>query len=205
MDEVTQFFEQHIGAIIYSTSAKPVDITADVYNVTGSSKDPKLGKSWKKLLKQYGIDGPCYVTNQEPDKPDTSHDKGTWLGGHMALTRDGKVETGGISYLMPLCAWHNSKARDRKNFEHSKTKMLELSGFMEGQTAFTFNMRRKDLDAHRIAVKTSKGWEITTKNSLDGRTISDVTEKLFVSTRSPFVILSLDGSTEKLIVTDANI
>ena len=123
----------------------------------------------------------------------------------MALTRDGKIPHGGISYLMPLCAWHNSKARDGKNFEHTKTKMLELGGFMEGQTPFTFNMRRKDLGSHRIIVKTNKGWEVTAKDSLDGGTITDVTAKLSVSTRSPFIILSLDRSKEKLIVTDANL
>lgn len=114
VDEVVEFFREHMNGIIYSTHAKPIDLSVDVYNVKGSSDDPKLSASWKALLEEYEIYGPCYVTNQKPDKPDTSHDKGTWLGGHMALTKDGLVEPGGITYLMPLCAWHNSKSRDEK-------------------------------------------------------------------------------------------
>ena len=110
MDEVTQFFKQHMGGIIYSTSAKAVDISTDLYNVTGSSKDPKLGKSWKKLLKEYGIVGPCYVTNQKPDKPNTIHDKGTWLGGHMALNQDGVVMVGLVNVTKPASHTRHHKS-----------------------------------------------------------------------------------------------
>ena len=106
---------------------------------------------------------------------------------------------------MPLCAWQNSTARDEQNFEHSKTRMLELSGFMEGQTALTFNMRRKDLDTHRIAIKKGNGWELVIKSTLDGRTISEVAAGLSVTSQNPFVILSLDRSSGKLMVTDANL
>ena len=123
----------------------------------------------------------------------------------MALNQDGVVIVGGISYLMPLCAWHNSTARDEKNFEHSKTRMLELSGFMEGQTALTFNMRRKDLDTHRIAIKKGTGWKLVAKSSLDRGTISEVAAGLSVTSQNPFVILSLDHLSGKLMVTDANL
>lgn len=206
LDKVEQFLTDNLAGMIFSTSATVVHIAQDVYNVTGSSKDPKIGgKSWKRLLKDNGITGPCYVTNQKPDRPDTSHQKGSWLGGHMALTKDGKIAPGGDSYLMPLCSWHNSTKRNKKNFAHTRIKMLELGGYMEGQNAFTFHIRRKDLGEHRIAVKGEQGWEVMSTDALDGKSLVEMTERLSIPEKSPFIILSLAPSAERLIVTDARI
>ena len=137
---------------------------------------------------------PCYVTNQKPKKPNTSHDKGTWLGGHMALTKDGKIEPGGTSYLMPLCAWHNSTARDEKKFEHRKIKMLELGGYMEGQNAFTFHMRRRDLGEFRILhQEPDEGWLIDQIAPAE-ITKSTMSKKGSRLVAKPYMVLKLDAS-----------
>ena len=205
-DDTLEFFAkyQSTDAIIYSTTAKVTTISADVFNVTGSSGDPKIGgKSWKQLLKDNGIYGPCYVTNQKPDTPDTSHDKGSWLGGHMALTKDGIIAPGGTSYLMPLCAWHNSTARDEKNFKHDKTKMLELGGFMEGQNAFTFHARRKDLGEYRILHQEAQGWAIDQVTSTE-ITKSAISAKGQALLAKPHIILKLNPRKDTLTVLDGN-
>lgn len=205
-DEVLEFFAKHSspGAIIYSTSAEVVNISVDVYNVTGSHKDPPIGrKSWKRLLKDNGIYGPCYVTNQTPDRPDTTHDQGKWLGGHMALTKDGVIPHGGTSYLMPLCAWHNSTARNRHNFEHNKTKMLKLGGFMEGQNAFTFHMRRKDLGEYRVLHQEAGDWRFKQVTSTDIKK-SSLTQKGAALMAQPHIILRLDPSKDTVTVLDGN-
>ena len=59
----------------------------------------------------------------------------------MTPDAEGDVPIGGDCYLMPLCSWHNNKARDRQVFEHTQTKMLELSGYMQGEAAATFLAR----------------------------------------------------------------
>jgi len=206
VDEVEQFFKQHLGGIIFSTSADVVYVEQDVFNVTGSDKDPKIGgKSWKTLLKENGIYGPCYVTNQKPDRDDTTHDEGKWLGGHMALTKDGIIQPGGDSYLMPLCSWHNHTKRDHRNFEHDKTKMLKLGGFMKGQNALTFHIRRKDLGLHRILIKGSQGWQVSIMDSLDAGAINVFRDRLSATSRNPYVVLMLDRSGEGLISLDSNI
>lgn len=205
-DEVLEFFAKYNApdSIIYSTSATIVDISEDVFNVRGSSGDPKIGgKSWKQLLKDNGIYGPCYVTNHKPDKPDTSHDKGSWLGGHMALTQDGIIAEGGTSYLMPLCPWHNSKARDGKNFKHSKTRMLELGGYMEGQNAFTFHVRRKDLGEYRVLYQEAGDWRFEGVTSTDVKKASLIQKGTAFMAR-PHIILRLDPSTGHLTQLDRN-
>ena len=59
----------------------------------------------------------------------------------MTPNSSGEVEQGGVSYLMPLCYWHNHTARNNKAFKHKETRMLKLTGFMEGETPITFSMR----------------------------------------------------------------
>jgi hypothetical protein len=116
-----------------------VDYEGVLYNVDGSKDDPKLGQAWKGLLKKNGIDGNCYVTHP-PAKVGSTHPKFV-VGGHMTPNKAGKVKPGGICYLMPLCGWHNSTARNEEPFEHEETRMLELSGYMERDLAETFLAR----------------------------------------------------------------
>lgn len=142
------FVERFGDAGILSTNATRVNFTGDLYNVDGSSPDPKIdGESWKGLLLSYGIDSDCYVKNETPTG--NSHPNFS-VGGHMTPNSDGKVAIGDDTYLMPLCSWHNSKARDGVAFEHSKTLMLKLSGFLESEVAATFLARLPSEERHSI-------------------------------------------------------
>ena len=158
--EVVNFFRRHKGEVLLSTRAFVVNVFDDVYNVTGSTRDPKIGsRSWKQLLIDHGINDDCYVTNQKPPSR-TSHADFS-VGGHVTINADGSVQEGQDSYLMPLCFWHNNTHRDGKNFSHSKTKMLRLEGFMQGDTVTTFMARSSDItDApNRIIYETDEGWD----------------------------------------------
>ena len=142
------FVERFGNAGILSTSATLVNFTGNLYNVDGSSPDPNIdGESWKGLLLSYGIESDCYVTNETPTGNSHPNFK---VGGHMTPNSDGKVAIGADSYLMPLCSWHNSKARDEVAFEHSKTLMLKLSGFLESEVAATFLARLPSEERHSI-------------------------------------------------------
>jgi hypothetical protein len=133
---------------LYSTGSQLINYPGVLYNVDGSSDDPQIsGESWKGLLIANGINAPCYVTNETPNG--NSHPKFS-VGGHMTPNPDGKVEFGADSYLMPLCSWHNSKARDGVPFTHTNTLMLKLSGFMEGEIAATFMARLPSEKRHSI-------------------------------------------------------
>lgn len=145
-DKVRLFLERHMDKTLFSTGARLVDIEDVLYNISGSTDDPQEvkdheGKDWKKLLTSFKGLNPthCYVDNVPPEGP-SSHPNFS-VGGHMTLNPSGEVEEGGISYLMPLCYWHNHTARNNKAFEHEETTMLELTGFMEGETPITFLMR----------------------------------------------------------------
>lgn len=142
------FVDRFGNAGIRSTSATLVNFSGVLYNVDGSSPDPKIeGESWKGLLQAYRIDSPCYVENETPTG--NSHPNFN-VGGHMTPNSDGKVAMGADTYLMPLCSWHNSKARDGIAFEHSKTLMLKLSGFLESEMAATFLARLPSEERHSI-------------------------------------------------------
>ncbi len=124
---------------IKSTGAALVNYAGVLYNVDGSSSDPQIdGRSWKRLLIDYGIDSDCYVTNATPGR--NSHPTFN-VGGHMTPNSDGRVEPGEDSYLMPLCSWHNSKARDGVAFSHDHTLMLKLFGYMQSEPAASFLAR----------------------------------------------------------------
>ena len=138
------FFARYEKMVLRSTGSKVVHIADDLYNVDGSRCDPGLGASWKQLLIDNGINGPCYVTNK--DKPSKSHPNG-WLGGHMTKDSTGHVPNGGSCYLMPLCSWHNSTARNGVAFTHDETEMLLLTGYMNCDTALTFSLRQGESDA----------------------------------------------------------
>lgn len=127
-----------------TTGATVKTITADLYNVEGSTDDPKKvpdheNESWKNLLislvPEITVDSKCYVTNGG----EGSHDNFS-LGGHMTKESNGGV-INKTCYLMPLCYWHNNPARDGDKFEHTKTEMLELTGYMEGELNVTFELR----------------------------------------------------------------
>lgn len=141
---------------IRSTGATVVDFSGDLYNVDGSSLDPIIdGLNWKQLLISRGINGNCYVNNVKAPS-DSSH-PGFDVGGHMTTNKDGKVSTGGTSYLMPLCKWHNSIYRNKMAFSHSQTKMLKLSGYMEGDVSATFMARMPTREKFSAAQVTEKG------------------------------------------------
>jgi hypothetical protein len=132
-DQVRSFISQYADKKLFSTGATLVDFTGVLYNVSGSTKDPKAvrdhkGAAWKKLLMEKSpafAEAPCYVThppaNQNSSHPDFS------VGGHMTPNKSGKVEQGGVTYLMPLCKWHNSTSKNGIPFKHIRTKMLRLT------------------------------------------------------------------------------
>jgi hypothetical protein len=141
VDQVRDFVERFSELRLLSTGAEVVNISDPLYNVIGSTGDPiPLGaSSWKNLLIEEAdipSDSDCYVTNDTPSgnsHPDFS------VGGHMTINSDGSVGADGICYLMPLCYFHN--AQDGEAFEHSNTKMLKLTGYMQGELFATFSAR----------------------------------------------------------------
>lgn len=137
IDQVRQFIQRYATVGFYSTGANLVDFSDDLYNVQGSTKDPKgvpdhEGVTWKNLLIRLGdlADASCYVTNATPDEG-SSHPSFA-VGGHMTPDSTGTVPVGDVSYLMPLCKWHNSTSRDGVAFEHTETKMLRTDGVYGG-------------------------------------------------------------------------
>lgn len=149
INHLREFVKKWDGFELFSTGATLVNFTSDLYNVDGSSDDPTInGLAWKKLLIDRGVDGNCYVTNVKPTKK-SSHPEFS-VGGHMTTNSDGSVAVGGVCYLMPLCKWHNSTARNGKAFSHTKTSMLKLTGFMQGDIAATFKARLDNGDAFSI-------------------------------------------------------
>ena len=193
--QLVDFIRRNKRVGFFSTSAKVVNVYSDVYNVSGSTKDPKIGgKSWKQLLISHGINNDCYVTNQKPPSG-TSH-KNFSVGGHVTDNLNGVIAIGDITYLMPLCYWHNSTSRDGHNFNHTETEMLELAGFMQGDTGTTFMARLSDgLDeASRVIFETEDGWDF---KKLKEDEYNDLKEersfKLFDSRDSvPFFVIRRD-------------
>jgi len=152
---------------LLSTGAEVVDFSGDLYNVTGSTNDPAAiprhtDEAWKRLLiSMAGLasDTSCYVTNVLATRG-SSHPKFS-VGGHMTTDPDGTVGEGGSCYLMPLCKWHNSTARDGQRFEHSKTRMLKLTGYMQGELAATFALRQPSHEPFALLMfdPTDKQWK----------------------------------------------
>lgn len=131
-----------------------------LYNVDGSSDDPEInGESWKGLLIRNSIDGECYVTNV-PAPADKTHPQFS-VGGHMTTIKSGKVPRGGISYLMPLCSWHNHYARNHEAFELRSPKILKLFGYQLAEPAATFMARAVDGPAYSmvsVSEHSRTGW-----------------------------------------------
>src|SRR5690349_10282282 len=118
---VRQFVDEYRDRTIESTGASVVSCTVDLYNVVGSEPDPKRvpkheNQAWSALLTSYGIGGYCYVTNAGAG----THPQFN-VGGHMTPDDQGSVPVDGTCFLMPLCFWHNSTARDGVRFFHSET------------------------------------------------------------------------------------
>jgi hypothetical protein len=146
-----------------STGATVVYVTADLYNVKGSTHDPKKvprheGKDWKSLLIDYKIPAAskCYVTN-DPAPPGKSHPDFS-VGGHMTTNPSGQVPKGGTCYLMPLCSWHNNSSRDGTLFSHALTEMLQLTGYMEGELALTFQVRLPSSEPFALLFSKDGAW-----------------------------------------------
>ena len=165
--EKVQNFINRFGDIgILSTGSTVVNFSGVLYNVSGSTHDPKEvpgheGDSWKRLLIDQANLGSasCYVTNIEP--PHNSSHPGFSVGGHMTTNSDGNVEHGADSYLMPLCYWHNSTARDGEPFQHTQTKMVKLSGYMQGELAATFGLRQPNTSPYALLYfdQVDKNWK----------------------------------------------
>lgn len=155
IEKVRSFIKRYAHIGLLSTGARPVDFDDDLYNVKGSTDDPRqvpehVGLTWKQLLvKRAGLGhANCYVTNSIPDEVSSHPNFG--VGGHMTPNSAGIVGNGDISYLMPLCKWHNSTSRNDVAFEHTETRMLELTGFMEGDLAVTFAIRLPSEEQHSL-------------------------------------------------------
>lgn len=139
-EQLKQFVARFGDMQIQSTGARVVSYLGDLYNVVGSTNDPKIdGQTWKALLQAYGISGNCYADT--PVSPGGTTHPAFNVGGHVTPNADGNVPTGDICHLMPLCSWHNATALDGQVFQHTQTEMLELSGYMQGEPAATFLAR----------------------------------------------------------------
>ncbi len=148
-----------------STGASIINYSGVIYNVDGSTDDPhqipgSIGYNWKKLLIQYGIgiglDNKCYVSDPLPNS-ESSHPSFS-VGGHMTDNPDGIVEKGGISYLMPLCKWHNSTARNGVPFSLNNDVILELTGYMESESAAMFALRLPSDKPYAALKLVDGGW-----------------------------------------------
>lgn len=141
---------------LLSTSCQVVSYNGKLYNVNGSTRDPKMGESWKQLLINYGINRNCYVTS--PPAGGKSHPQFD-VGGHMTPNQDGSVPDGGQCYMMPLCHGHNAKSMDGKAFSHTETKILKLSGYMQGELAATFQLRLPSTDPYAVLYYADGDWK----------------------------------------------
>ncbi len=158
METLTRLLDQWKTIGIESTGATVVNYSGTLYNVEGSTSDPHIGgETWKQLLISHGINGNCYVTSPLPTTTGTSH-PGFNVGGHMTPNSSGDVATGGTCYLMPLCSWHNSTARDGQAFSHTETEMLQLSGYMQGEIAVSFVARLPSDKPYSIIYLSSGRW-----------------------------------------------
>ncbi|MGV2130114.1 hypothetical protein ACQZ4Q_04110 [Agrobacterium vitis] len=151
---LVDFAERYEGVQLQSTAATVVNFAGILYNVIGSTHDPKIdGADWKQLLRNNGIGAAGTPTNQcyataPPADPVSSHNAFS-VGGHVTVNADGSV-TGGTCYLMPLCSWHNNSARNGMPFNHVLTQMLRLSGYMQAEPAATFLARMPSAAPYRL-------------------------------------------------------
>lgn len=159
LNRVKDFVATMKSKRMLSTGATVVHYSGVLYNVQGSTHDPKEvpgheGLSWKSLLKINGIEGNCYVSEPrgEGSHPDFS------VGGHMTPNQDGSVSNG-ITFLMPLCYWHNSTSRDGIPFTLSENKMLRLTGYNLGELEATFKMRLPNSKPYSVLYYNNDHWD----------------------------------------------
>jgi hypothetical protein len=182
IEKVRSFIQRYAHIGLFSTGARVVDFHDNLYNVTGSTDDPREvpeheGVTWRQLLIRLAdlAHSACYVTNEIPEEG-SSHPNFS-VGGHMTPSSTGVVPVGDVSYLMPLCKWHNSPARNGIAFEHTETRMVELTGFMEGDSAVTFAMRLPSEEQHSLLYfdRSNGYWKYT---NLAKETASNLNAKL---------------------------
>lgn len=169
---LSDFVNHYQDVKLQSTGYQVVTYRGVLYNVEGSSDDPEIGGSWKKLLLRNGITGACYVAAPLPHDSGTSHPSFA-VGGHMTPNRMGRVDRGGNCYLMPLCQWHNSTRRNRIAFHLRTQQILELSGYMQGDLYATFLARQADPAPLRL-VTLEKGNLIVQKFNSSKRRLLDI-------------------------------
>lgn len=161
MQIVLDFIKRHQEHGVGSTGASVVTINSTLYNVDGSSYDPKRipgheNESWKNLLIAYGIaaTSACYATT--PNAPTGSSHADFSVGGHVTTNANGTPLPNRICYLMPLCSWHNNSARDGQAFAHTQNRMLQLTGYMQGELAATFQLRLPSKNPYAILYYSEK-------------------------------------------------
>lgn len=147
--------------IIESTGASVVTSSPNpIYNVDGSSDDPKIhGDSWKKLFVAVMAKAGAYYPNTcfvSPTSPAHDSHPGFRLGGHMTQNQNGSVNSG-TCYLMPLCSWHNSKARDGIPFVPVQSTMVQLTGYLLAEPAALFEARLDGAAEHALVYGTELG------------------------------------------------
>lgn len=147
--------------IIESTGATVIPGAPNpIYNVDGSSDDPKIhGDSWKRLfIAVMANAGAAYPNNCFVGPTNPVHDSHPdfRLGGHMTQNPNGSV-TGGTCYLMPLCSWHNSKARDGVPFGPIQPTMVQLTGYLLAEPAALFEARLDGEAAHAVIYEADDG------------------------------------------------
>lgn len=163
-NQLADFVSRYEGTRLFSTSAQVVNFASALYNVSGSTSDPKVpgSTSWMGLLIAYqsksslctiDVSG-CYVTGPPPAG---GNHPAFEVGGHMTTDSKGAVATGGSCYLMPLCKWHNSTSKNGVAFTHSKTCMLQLAGYMQAEPAATFMARFDGKEAGAIVYLSGEG------------------------------------------------
>lgn len=163
-------FLKEVGDLhVESTSAQLTNYAGVLYNVIGSTSDPKIdGQAWKQLLIGYGVNGNCYVTNSGAEGTHPAFS----VGGHMTTNSDGSVVVGGTCYLMPLCYFHNGKGQNGVAFDHAQTSMLLLSGYMQSDLAATFVARMPDPAPYSLVYLSEKGIE---SQNVSKNAIADLT------------------------------
>lgn len=153
---LARFVDKFSGLRLFSTGARVVTYDQPLYNVKGSTPDPKIdGKAWKRLLQNHGISGDCFADT--PDAPSTSSHADFSVGGHVTPNSDGMVPVGSTCFLMPLCYWHNGKANDGKPFSHAEIRMLELIGYMQGEPAATYLARTSGIADYALVFIGAEG------------------------------------------------